>query len=766
MKKHILVCCLLSFCCSFLSAQQIGEWQVYPSYYEATQNIAVGNMVYSLYNGNLISYDTDDSEVHAYDCLHELNGAHISHMAYSNEAKRLILVYDDGNIDLLDEDNAVTNLSSLRDKTLSGKDVKQVTVEGTTAYLITEFGFVEVDMKNGVFGNTYQLDLAINAIAISPNQVFLGTSSGLYICSRTENMQQKSNWKQHNKVTWHDIVWHDNHLLGLTWGTIYDINLAGGYDKRVSEGGTQLMKTSGDYLFWVNNSSISFCTSLSDVTTIPHDNVWRDVSYAKQIFWVSEGENGLVGYKIDGKSFVRVAGPIQPNSPKHDLFYRMRWVGDRLLVAGGINTADAFVNPVTAMYYEDGEWTYLQEMEIPEQYPQFNFSNTTHLVQDPADDKHHFASLYRTGLCEYVDGKFVRFFNCDNSPLQTILPDEPRGLYYNYVGCSGLQYDNDGNLWILNTGTDTIVRFIRPNGRWGSLYYSDITKAILCDDYLIHSSGLMFLNSRYKENRGFFCFDTRGTLDNVRDDRHRLRSTIVNQDGTSYAPGEFYCMTEDLDGRIWCGTDQGLFVINDAESFFDDNFNFEQVKIPRNDGSGLADYLLNGVSVSCVAVDGANRKWVGTLANGIYLISADGTEMIHHFMADNSPLLDDNVLCIAVHPTTGVVMIGCEKGLCSYASEATEAAQTLDYDNVVVFPNPVKSDYTGPIAVRGLTMDSEVKILSSSGQLIWSGTSAGGTFTWNGCNSKGRRVASGIYHIVANNAEGKKAIVARVVVIK
>jgi hypothetical protein len=224
-------------------------------------------------------------------------------------------------------------------------------------------------------------------------------------------------------------------------------------------------------------------------------------------------------------------------------------------------------------------------------------------------------------------------------------------------------------------------------------------------------------------------------------------------------------MAEDLDGRVWCGTQLGLFVINDPTTFFDQDFAFEQVKIARNDGSGLADYLLSGVPVTCIAVDGANRKWIGTSGNGLYLVSADGQELLQHFQADDSPLLSDNIQCLAIHPTSGLVMIGTDRGLCSYVSDATEAETELRADNIVAYPNPVRPDYTGPITVRGLTMDSEVKILSSTGQLVWNGQSNGGTFTWNGTNKHGRRVASGVYHIVANTANGKKAVVCRIIVI-
>ena len=215
---------------------------------------------------------------------------------------------------------------------------------------------------------------------------------------------------------------------------------------------------------------------------------------------------------------------------------------------------------------------------------------------------------------------------------------------------------------------------------------------------------------------------------------------------------------------MWVGTSAGLFVIEDVTKVFDPNMPFTQIKINRNDGSGLADYLLNDVSISCITIDAANRKWIGTHTNGAYLISADGQEMLHHFTAEDSPLLSDNVQSIAVHPVTGEVVFGTDKGLCSYIGDATAPEEELSKSDVVVFPNPVTPDYNGPIAIRGLTSDSEVKILSSGGQLVWHGTSAGGTCTWNGCADNGRKVASGVYHVVANTSDGGKAIVTRIVI--
>ena len=180
------------------------------------------------------------------------------------------------------------------------------------------------------------------------------------------------------------------------------------------------------------------------------------------------------------------------------------------------------------------------------------------------------------------------------------------------------------------------------------------------------------------------------------------------------------------------GTNEGLFVIEDPDEFIqNDDFRFTQIKIARNDGTDYADYLLNGVNISSIAIDAANRKWIGTGADGVYLISEDGQKILQHFTTENSPLISDEIQSIAVNPQTGEVMIGTFLGLVSYMSDANTPAAELDKSNVRVYPNPVKPDYNGVIAVDGLTFNAEVKITTVTGQLVYSGHANGGLFTWD-----------------------------------
>ena len=227
-----------------------------------------------------------------------------------------------------------------------------------------------------------------------------------------------------------------------------------------------------------------------------------------------------------------------------------------------------------------------------------------------------------------------------------------------------------------------------------------------------------------------------------------------------------YCITEALDGSMWIGTNYGLFVSEEPSKAFDNDFHLSQIKVPRNDGSNLADYLLNGVSVKCVAIDGGNRKWIGTLDDGVYLISADGTETIERFTTENSPLISDEINDIAINGETGEVFIATSKGLCSYRGDATDPATSMISGNLKVFPNPVRPEYQGKVHITGLMSNSNVKIVSVAGKLVAEGTSIGGEFSWDCCMQNGRRVGSGIYYALCTDKDGKKGAVAKILIVK
>ena len=210
----------------------------------------------------------------------------------------------------------------------------------------------------------------------------------------------------------------------------------------------------------------------------------------------------------------------------------------------------------------------------------------------------------------------------------------------------------------------------------------------------------------------------------------------------------------------------GVVTLANSKAVFSRDFQVNRVKVPRNDGTNLADYLLDGLCVTCMAIDGANRKWFGTTTSGVYLVSEDGTEILEHFTSENSYLPDDNVLSIVCSDDSNIVYFGTSKGTVAYSSDAVPSED--NFNNVYAYPNPVRPDYTGYITITGLMDNSLVKIADSAGNVVYSTTSNGGMVTWDGCNMNGQRVSTGVYFVLASQTDGsnKSGCVTKIMIVR
>ena len=252
---------------------------------------------------------------------------------------------------------------------------------------------------------------------------------------------------------------------------------------------------------------------------------------------------------------------------------------------------------------------------------------------------------------------------------------------------------------------------------------------------------------------------------NPKTNQLKLYSTFYNQDGVALGDGRVHCVAEDKQQNMWIGTGNGPIMLTPSQ-IRSGSENFNQIKVPRNDGTNFADYLLSGVDITCIVVDGANRKWFGTNGNGVYLISADNLQELKHFTAENSPLLSNTIESMAINNNTGEVFFGTTEGLCSYVTDATDAPSTSSDSDVLVYPNPVLPDYTGLITIKGLAFDSHVKIVTTNGALVAEGRSNGGSFTWDGNDQNGQRVAGGMYIVLSATAEGESSVVTKIAIIR
>ena len=351
---------------------------------------------------------------------------------------------------------------------------------------------------------------------------------------------------------------------------------------------------------------------------------------------------------------------------------------------------------------------------------------------------------------------FQKMYNIDNSPLQYVVPDDGKPQPYprHYVRVSGLDFDAAGNLWTVSAGVNDVIQVLQPDGNWVTLRDLPISYSPTTGSLLFLSNGLLVANIPRASNAGIFIMDNNGTLD-ASDDTYNLYSTLVSTQGEALSASEFYCITEDKMGSLWVGTNIGPVIGYNTS----DGYRFNRIVLFDE-----SDYLLNGERVNCIAVDGGNRKWIGTQNSGVFLVSEDGTEVLENFTTENSPLFSDCIQSIAIHPQTGEVFIGTDKGIISYQGDATEGSE--DYTSVHAYPNPVRPDFDDKVIITGLMDQSEVKITDLAGNLIYRSTCIGGQLTWDCRNAQGRRVATGVYLVLAATPDAKESVVTKIMVVK
>jgi hypothetical protein len=219
-------------------------------------------------------------------------------------------------------------------------------------------------------------------------------------------------------------------------------------------------------------------------------------------------------------------------------------------------------------------------------------------------------------------------------------------------------------------------------------------------------------------------------------------------------------MAEDADGNVWVGTNIGLTVYYNAANILDVNsFDGSEILITQD---GQTQVLFENQFITDIVVDPANRKWFSTRGAGVYLMSADGTQELAHFTAENSPLYSNNVNSLAILPKTGELFMGTEQGIISYRSDATIGNE--DLEELLVFPNPVPPNYSGSVGISGLTNNAEVIISDVGGSVVQRLTSNGGQAVWNLLNLNGSPVQSGVYLVYVVSEEGDQKAVSKVLV--
>ena len=669
--KKIIVALLLSIINCQLSIAQIGTWHNYLAYHDIQDIQAAGNYLFVRASNSLYQYNKTDKSIYTYDKVNGLSDTDITHIRWCQQAKRLVVIYSNSNIDLVETNGNVINISAIYTKSVTGgKTINNIYCNGIYAYLSTEFGIVKINVKTAEVSETYHFEFSIVDVTIKDNILYAkDPGDGVWQGDMTKNLIDPANWTQ---------------------TTIYP--------------------------------------SFDDDTT-------------------------------DYDTNIDLVKTLNPGGPHYNKFFESKFIHGRLYTTGGSYMTGGVQedNPGIIQIWDGSNWS-IYPTNINE-VTGWNYQDIDCIDADPKDPNHVFVGG-RCGLYEFQNGQLRAYYYQGNSPLKAVntLPND-------YTLILGIKYDNSGNLWAINSYARNVNILKFTNSRqWenhtnSALFYNEHNATLPCLRCLFFDSrGLLwFVNTSYNKP-AIICYDRTTEKVVIYDD-------FVNQDGTSYSNCYPYDIKEDLKGNIWIATNKGPFYIKSNEAGMS-NATLYQEKVPRNDGTDLADYLLNGIPINSITIDGAGRKWFGTTGNGVFLVSEDNMTQLQHFTTDNSKLLSNNINYVSINPQSGEVFFLTDKGLCSYVSDATEASTEMTKDNVWAYPNPVNPDYTGPITIVGLTINADVKILAPNGALIAEGRSNGGSFTWNGCDRNGNRVASGVYMVATATNDGEKGTVCKIAIVR
>lgn len=685
------------------NATSFNNWKNYLAYGEITDIEPAGNIIYVLSSGDLFSYNVNDGSIATYDKVYPLSDCTISKIAWNNTVKKLIIIYTNNNIDLIDNKSNVINIADYYNKSMTvDKTINNVVLNGNKAYLCTAFGLIEIDMTEGLIRETYNIGKNVYNCAFSGNYIYVETTTGLFKGSKADNLLNPNNWQATTD--------------GVDFSHPNDINVA----------------TEDGYTKYYTYDKTNKC------------------------YWANQSDNKLQAYTIgtDGTKTV-IKQDINPIGPAYNTFGFMKMHNGKLYACNGGLWNDN--KPAAIQIYNptDYSWNVYDNKGIGEKYG-VRYKDILCIDIDPQDERHLMAGS-QTGLYEFYDGKVINFFNDTNSPITSTVGYEGNK---NLEIITSMFFDNTNKLWValFNPVGDAILTYSQKEG-WSKPTIQPGHEMIYNAKFMGYDryNRIWFSNGRYYEH-AVYCYSA--DLQNL-----YKYNNFINEDGTEIQGyDQIRQVTEDKEGNIWVSSTAGALILNE-EYQQDPSKGFYQIKVPRNDGTNYADYLMSGVDITCIAVDNANRKWIGTANNGIYVISNDNMLQEAHLLAEDCSLLSNVIQYICIDNKTGVVYIGTDKGLCSVNSNATETFDSMDKDNVWAYPNPVKPDYTGLITVVGLSFNADVKITTTNGVLVAQGRSTGGSFQWDGRDLKGKRVASGIYMVNTATESGESGTVCKIAVI-
>ena len=778
MKTLSITALAFLFVLNSLTAQSnlnIGEWKSHLPYKLAHDIAQDESKIYFTTESSLYTINKDDGQTDFFSKVDGLSDIGSNIIKYDKYNDALLMIYSNSNLDIISEDEIFNLPFILTSQAVGDKRVYDVYVDSeTVTYLAMGFGLKVLNVRDREFGDEVKAEIKFNSVTVFNNYIYAATDEGIYRVERTEtvNIQDFGQWEWLGDAAGFPSDYVSNKLIVFNDKLYMDVN-----DVLMSYDGTSLdslyeeenlrlrfLSAEGERLLvgmrcCIPNADCdcdAFCDATCNGKVLYFDTDGSYIVAGDECVnfprYALEDEEGQIWFADDWRNLRVASGydasciPSSYNSPLTTAVADIEIFNNTVLVATQISDRDPKFGADGYFQLKDGDWT-----NYNEKYSALlvDLVGYVDVAINPSNEKAYIGTLW-DGLIEMVDGAPTQRFNAapGSSPLEAAIGDAS-----NRVRVSGLAFDKDNNLWVANHSTATPISVLKNDGTWDNTFIP------------IPETGLRFLAIDafgYKwfsvdgSSQALLVYDDGGTLGDSTDDNLKRfsSSNSVLENNTVFS------LIADLDGDVWVGTNEGIVIFECSGNVFDASCQGSRRVV---EVGGFNTFLLGTQEIRSMAVDGANRKWVGT-NNGVFLLSPDGRNQLAFFDKDNSPLFSNRINGIGVNKETGEVFIGTSAGLISYQSDAQEGT-AVNSKNAYAYPNPVKPGYDGPIAIKGLARDANVKITDVNGQLVYELKSLGGQAIWDGRDYNGRKVSSGVYLVFSTstqNIENPDAIVTKI----
>ena len=796
MKKTLLILI------SIIAVQQIVaqsipifKWQDHLSYKSGVSVAEGSGKVYCATKSGIFMFNNGDNSMERLSKINGLSDVQAVVLNCNHYNNKVLIAYANANIDIING-TTITNLPDIKNKNIVGnKAINNIYFINQFAYLACGFGIVVVDMNRMEIHDTYYIGPGGNAINVrditsDANYFYAATDGGVYRASVTApTLADNSAWSlitgvvnnvysgnpngKYNAITVFNgkVFANFSRFLYSIPGSDYS-----GQDTIKSYDGTKwkidslvplapytirVLRTVNWSLIVADQYSINIRNSnLQGGFYLGGTDCFNDALSPESVtvdsyggVWYADDKYGLASWKPGIGCEHRY-----PNGPANEFVTAMAMAGGNLMaVPGGVS------NSWSNLYINDGIFDYSNTnwTNIKGSYPSvvnldtlYDFMN---VLIDSNDTKHAYVASWGGGVIELYNGIPVKHWDANTSHGGL------NGIYSNGSGpvlTDGLALDAGSNLWVGSTSVRKALSRKSLTGTWTTIDFTSIFGGNGA------TMGQMIID---QNDQKWIVLSRGGGLMVYAGNTTAAANVATNTKVMTTATGHgklpstgVYCVAEDKTGEIWVGTDKGIAVFYSPENVFvsGQNYDAQQILLQQD---GNVQILLLTETVQAIAVDDANRKWIGTANSGVFLMSADGTQQIYHFDVSNSPMFSNNVTSIAIDHKTGEVYFGTGKGIIEFRGSSTAGNQ--DYSGIYAFPNPVKPNYDGPIAITGLVGSSIVKITDVVGNLVFQTTSEGGQALWYGKNFKGEKVSTGVYMVFCASQDGSQKAVTKIVFI-